>query len=290
MTTAEGNITTLQSKTSNQTVLNSFTQFNGNGIKIMNGVSYSVVINTDGSSSFYGLTNIYNNLNINGTSANGIITTTTLNASSITANTSLSSGGTLSITGASTVNKLTMTTGDLNLTTGNILVNSIIGSITSPNIVSTSSLTSNGTLSVTNLSTLNSLTVATGNATVTTGNVIISAGNLSISGLTSNTINNSTTINGNLLVTAPVTLSNSLTTSSNIVVNGNGISSTALYCNNLSFVNSLGANSMYIGSGVTALPNIINVGSSTSTTILNGLVIFNGPTFTMQSYVNQLGY
>ena len=225
LATAEGQITTLQAKTALQTVVNAYTQFTG-GIKIMNGLVYTSIINNNGSSDFYGFMNLREGLSV----ANGIT------SDRVTTSTELKSNGTLQVVGISTLST-TNITGDL---------------------------------------TINGVATQTPNVT-TQSNLTISNGKLTITGTSSNIINNDTIFNGGI-------------TATNLSL-VNGLSLTELKCNNLNFTNSVGNNGMNIGTngGSFVSPNSIYIGNSYSTTYLNGLVIFSGLTFNMTSFINQLG-
>jgi hypothetical protein len=214
--TAEGQITTLEAKTALQTVVNAYTQFTG-GIKIMNGLVYTSIINNNGSSDFYGLMNLREGLTV----TNGIT------SDRVTTSTELKSNGTLQVVGTTT------------LTTTNINGNLIINGVPDPIVITPSNLT-------------------------------ITNGKLTVSGETPNIFNNDTIFNGNITAT--------------------NLSLTNLNCNNLYFSNSLGGNSLYIGTNGGSLisPNVISIGNGYSSTVLNGFVIFNGPTFNMSSYINQI--
>jgi hypothetical protein len=214
--TAEGQITTLEAKTALQNVVGAYTQFTG-GIKIMNGLVYTSIINNNGSSDFYGLMNL----------RQGVTVTNGITSDRVTTSTELKSNGTLQVVGTTT------------LSTTNINGNLIINGVPDPIVITPSNLT-------------------------------ITNGKLTVSGETANTFNNDCIFNGNITAT--------------------NLSLTNLNCNNLNFSNSLGGNSLYIGTngGSLASPNVISIGNGYSSTVLNGFVIFNGPTFNMSSYINQI--
>jgi len=111
-----------------------------------------------------------------------------------------------------------------------------------------------------------------------TGNLTITNGKLTISGTTANTFNNECIFNGNI-------------TATNLSL-VNGLSLNELNCNNLKFTNSVGNNAMNIGTNGRSFlsPNSIYIGNNYSTTYLNGLVIFSGLSFNMNSFINQVGF
>jgi len=218
LATAEGQITTLEAKTALQNVVGAYTQFTG-GIKIMNGLVYTSIINNDGSSDFYSLMTL----------RQGLAVTNGVQSDRVTTSTELKSNGTLEVIGTSILSTTNIT--------GNVSINGV--PTQTPNVTTPSNLT-------------------------------ITNGKLTISGTTANTFNNDCIFNGNVTVT--------------------NLSLTNLNCNNLNFSNSLGGNSLYIGTngGSLTSPNVISIGNGYSSTVLNGLVIFNGPTFNMSSYINQI--
>jgi hypothetical protein len=224
LATAEGQITTLEAKTALQQVVNAYTQFTG-GIKIMNGLVYTSIINNNGSSDFYGFMNL----------RQGLAVTDGITSDRVTTSTELKSNGTLQVIGSS--------------------------------ILSTTNIT--GNLTINGIPTQDPLVTTPSNLTITNGK-------LTISGTTANIFNNDTIFNGS--VTA---------TNLSIV---NPLSLTELKCNEISFTNSVGGNTMKIGTNGGALynPNTITIGNTTSVTQMNGLVIFAGPTFNMSSYINQI--
>ena len=109
-------------------------------------------------------------------------------------------------------------------------------------------------------------------------NLTITNGKLTITGETANTFNNDCIFNGNI-------------TATNLSL-VNPLSLSELKCNDLNFINSVGNNSMKIGNNGGSLfnPNSITIGNSFSTTYLNGLVFFTGPTFNTSSFINQVGF
>jgi hypothetical protein len=147
---------------------------------------------------------------------------------------------------------------------------SVTNGILSDRVTTSTELKSNGTLQVTGISTLSTTNLSTGDLTITNGK-------LTISGTTSNTFNNDCIFNGNI-------------TATNLSL-VNGLSLNELNCNNLKFSNSVGGNTMNIGTNGGSLfnSNSITIGNTFSTTYLNGLVIFTGPTFNISNYINQIG-
>jgi hypothetical protein len=145
----------------------------------------------------------------------------------------------------------------------------VTNGVQSDRVTTATELKSNGTLEVVGISTLSTTNI--------TGNLTITIEILTTSGNTANTLNNDCIFNGNI-------------TATNLSI-VNGLSLTDLNCNNLNFTNSGGGNNMNIGTNGGSLYNFnsINIGNNVSTTYLNGLVIFTGPTFNMSNYINQIG-
>lgn len=291
-------ITTLQENTEYITVggiLTRYTQFAGDGIKMMNGVGYSVIINVNGESQWYGLMTLADGLEVE----NGIITdritisddlyntgTTTL------ANTTIN--GTLGVTGVSTLANTTI----------------------------------NGTLGVTGVSTLSTTNLPNGNLTVTTGNLIVTAGKLEINagvGAPFNYIGNNSVFNGSITgtnLTMDNITSNTLITGYDITINhniicnnvltslniqstnlssanitcntnltANNLTSTNINCNNYNCSNSNGNNVVLIATngGGFLSGNNITIGNLYSTTYIAGLVVFQGANFNMSGLIDQIG-
>jgi hypothetical protein len=141
LTTAEGQISTLQAKTSLQNVVGAYTQFTG-GIKIMNGLVYSSIINNDGSSDFYALMTL----------RQGLAVTNGIQSDRVTTATELKSNGTLEVVGTSTLST-TNITGNLSITNGKLTING-----TSSNTFNNDCIF-NGNITATNLSLVNGLSL-----------------------------------------------------------------------------------------------------------------------------------
>jgi hypothetical protein len=141
LTTAEGQITTLQAKTSLQNVVGAYTQFTG-GIKIMNGLVYSSIINNDGSSDFYALMTL----------RQGLAVTNGIQSDRVTTATELKSNGTLEVVGVSTLST-TNRNGNLSITNGKLTING-----TSSNTFNNDCIF-NGNITATNLSLVNGLSL-----------------------------------------------------------------------------------------------------------------------------------
>jgi hypothetical protein len=123
LTIAQGNITTLQAKTAFLNVVGNYTQFSGFGIKIMNGIVYTSIINREGDSQWYGLMTLNNGLTVS--NGNTTLLTTAINSTlNVTGNTTLSTtaiNSTLNVTGVSTLST-TNITGELRISDGGIEV------------------------------------------------------------------------------------------------------------------------------------------------------------------------
>ena len=287
---AEANIDTLQAKTSLLDVVGNYSHFSGYGIKMMNGIGYTVIINRIGDSQWYGLMSLLQGLYVE----NGIIT------DRVTIDDDLISNG------ASTLSTTTVNS-TLNVTGVSTLANTNI----------------NGTLGVTGVSTLNTTNLATGNLTVTTGNLIVTAGKLEINSPINappNYFNNNSIFNGNILgsnINATNITSTELITGYDItsthnitgydlIINNNinvtneitslnltstNLSATNINCNNYNCSNSNGNNVVMIATngGDFLSGNNITIGNLYSTTYIAGLVIFQGGNFNMSGLINQIG-
>ena len=105
-------------------------------------------------------------------------------------------------------------------------------------------------------------------------------------------------INHNINVTNEITSLNIISTNltaTNITcnnnLNGNNIFANNFNSNNYNFINSLGGHAMNIGTngGAGLNLNSITVGNALSIIYLNGLVVFNGGTYNMSGFINQIG-
>jgi hypothetical protein len=108
------------------------------------------------------------------------------------------------------------------------------------------------------------LTISTGNLTISTGNLICN-----------NNLNVANEITG-------LTITGTNMSANNLTVNNN------FNCNNLNFNNPSVNLTMRIGTNATVFNNDIIIGTNFTTTYLNGIVVFNGGTFNMSTYINQL--
>ena len=254
ITTAEGNITTLQAKTAYQNVVGTSTQFTNN-LKMMNGLNYTILLNgTTGQSDFYGLMTVYNNLNVNGTAGNGSISTTTITASSITANTTLSSGGTLTVTSGSTLNGATIATGNLTITNGNLTISG----------VSLSNTFNNGCIF---------------NELVTCNNNVSFAAPISV--------NNTLSISGQLNSTSYINVSGG-----NGIISTKLSSNNIQYKDQVTGVGNT-ANLFTEGGGITSFNNLTIGNLTTNTSVYGvstfyGLTYFSAPSFNVTGWINQL--
>jgi hypothetical protein len=154
LTTAEGQITTLQAKTALQQVVNAYTQFTG-GIKIMNGLVYTSIINNNGSSDFYGFMNL----------RQGLAVTDGITSDRVTTSTELKSNGTLEVVGTTTLSTTNIT--------GNVSINGV--PTQDPLVTTPSNLTiTNGKLTVSGetANTFNNDCIFNGNITATNLSIV----------------------------------------------------------------------------------------------------------------------
>jgi len=264
---AEQNIDTLQAKTALLNVVGNYSHFSGYGLKIMNDLIYSVIINRIGDSQWYGLMSLYQ----------GLAVTNGIQSDRVTCATDLVSNGVLQVTGASTLSTTTVNS-TLNVTGTSTLYNTNINGtlgVTGTSTLSTTTLPngnltiSNGSLFVNGASTLNATNLATGNLTITT-EILGGVGQL-------NYINNDTIFNGNMFCNNNLTITNNLNTLN-------------INCDNLNFADSLGGHSMLIGTngGSISAGNTITIGNAYSVTYLGGIVAFTGAVFNMTNLINQI--
>ena len=177
ITTAQGQITTLQAKTALQNVVGAYTQFTG-GIKIMNGLVYSSIINNDGSSDFYALMTLRQGLSV----TNGIL------SDRVTSD-ELKSNDTLEVTGVSSLSTTNIT--------GNVSINGV--PTQTPNVTTPSNLTiTNGKLTITGetANIFNNDTIFNGDITATNLTLV---NPLSLSELKCNNLNFTNSVGNNAL-------------------------------------------------------------------------------------------
>lgn len=176
LTTAEGQITTLQAKTALQNVVGAYTQFTG-GIKIMNGLVYTSIINNNGSSDFYGLMNLREGLTV----TNGIT------SDRVTTSTELKSNGTLQVVGSSILSTTNIT--------GDLTINGV--PTQTPNVTTPSNLTiTNGklTISGSTANIFNNDCIFNGNITATNLSIV---NGLSLTELNCNNLNFTNSVGNN---------------------------------------------------------------------------------------------
>jgi len=208
LTTAEGQITTLQAKTSLQNVVGAYTQFTG-GIKIMNGLVYTSIINNDGSSDFYALMTL----------RQGLAVTNGIQSDRVTTATELKSNGTLEVVGTSTLSTTNLTTGSLTITNGKLTISG-----TNPNTFNNDCIF-NGGITATNLSLVNGLSLTE-----------LSCNNLKFSNSVGNNAMNIGTNGGSLLSPNSIYIGNTFSTT---YLNGLVVFS-GLTFNMSSFINQVG--------------------------------------------------
>ena len=270
---AEANIDTLQAKTSLLDVVGNYSHFSGYGIKIMNGIGYTAIINRVGDSQWYGLMSLLQGLYVE----NGIITDRVTidddlisNGQTTLANTNIN--GTLGVTGVSTLNTTNLPTGNLTVTTGNLIVTAGKLEINSPinappNYFNNNSIF-NGNILGSNI-----------NATNFTSTELITGYDITS---THNITGYDLIINHNINVTNEITSLNLTSTN---------LSATNINCNNYNCSNSNGNNVVMIATngGDFLSGNNITIGNLYSTTYIAGLVIFQGGNFNMSGLINQIG-
>jgi hypothetical protein len=136
-------------------------------------------------------------------------------------------------------------------------------------------LNDNLTISQASIVTINSPSTINNNLTITNGI-------LSISGTGTNIIHNETTFNQNVQFNNPVSLLETL-----YVEGAEGILTPKVKTRNIDFVGSSGIQSLSIGSSYNGISSI-SIGNNYSVTSLNGLVVLNGVSFNMSSFINQV--
>jgi hypothetical protein len=136
-------------------------------------------------------------------------------------------------------------------------------------------LNDNLTISAASVVTVNSPATINNNLTITNGF-------LSISGNGTNVINNPCTFNGDIQFNNPVSLLESL-----YIEGIDGVLTPKVKTRNIDFVGSSGVQSLSIGSSYNGISSI-SIGNSLSVITLNGITAFNGPSFNLSSFINQV--
>ena len=225
LATAEGQITTLQAKTALQQVVNAYTQFTA-GIKIMNGLVYTSIINNNGSSDFYGFMNL----------RQGLAVTDGITSDRVTTSTELKSNGTLQVIGSSILSTTNIT--------GDLTINGV--PTQTPNVTTPSNLTmTNGklTISGTTPNTFNNDCIFNGNITATNLSIV---NGLSLTDLNCNNLNFTNSVGNNAM---RIGTNGGSFVSPNSIYIGNNFSTTylnglvifsGLTFNMSSFINQLG--------------------------------------------------